>query len=173
MADVVVSVGSDHHPFDRLMDWIDDAAASDGIDGMDITWFVQRGTSKAPSRVRSVAFTSRDELLAAFGAARAIVLQGGPGGIFEAIGFGKVPVVVPRRKALGECVDDHQVLFVERLARAGRVHLARSSEELAGLLARAIGGDPAFAAEPSNAAPPAGVAAFERELRTLLGTSSR
>jgi UDP-N-acetylglucosamine transferase subunit ALG13 len=53
--------------------------------------------------------------------ARVIVTHGGVGSILMALSAGKSPIVMPRRAALREAVDDHQVDFVEHLAKAGIV----------------------------------------------------
>ncbi len=43
---------------------------------------------------------------------------------------GMIPIVVPRRKMFGETVDDHQVLFAEKLAAENKILLV---PDIAGL----------------------------------------
>ena len=43
---VFVTVGTDHHPFDRLCGWADAWVA--GARHPEVPWFVQSGTSQAP-----------------------------------------------------------------------------------------------------------------------------
>lgn len=52
--------------------------------------------------------------------ADAVVVQGGPTAVFEVRSTGRLPIVVPRRHALGEHVDDHQRAFARFLATTGQ-----------------------------------------------------
>jgi UDP-N-acetylglucosamine transferase subunit ALG13 len=129
---VVVTVGTDHHPFDRLVRWVDAWA---GAAGRSIECFVQTGTSTVTPRVAAWAsFVSRDELRSLMSNAAAVVCHGGPATIMDCRRAGVKPVVVPRRRALGEHVDDHQVLFARRAARADDVDLVESEERLRAIL---------------------------------------
>ena len=138
-ASVLVVVGTDHHPFERLMRWVDAfAAATD----RPIGWLVQSGTSTAPGSVRSRAFLARDELARAMAEATVVVCHGGPASIADARSAGHVPIVVPRRRGLGEHVDDHQVRFARRLAGSGRIRLAEDEERFRGCLEQALAEPP-------------------------------
>lgn len=133
---VVVTVGTDHHPFDRLVRWVD--AWADAA-GRSIECFVQTGTATFTPRVAAWAsFVSRDELRSLMSNAAAVVCHGGPATIMDCRRAGVKPVVVPRRRALGEHVDDHQVLFARRAARAGDVDLVESEERLRAILDAAL-----------------------------------
>lgn len=127
---VVVSLGTDHHRFDRLVAWIDAWTA----EHPDIDVLVQRGTAREPATARSVDLLPYDDLVAAMAAADAVVVQGGPAGIVDARGTGHRPIVVPRRAALGEHVDDHQVRFTRWMAERDQIDLAETVEELHRLL---------------------------------------
>ena len=48
----------------------------------------------------------------------------------------KKPIVVPRRKAFGEAVDDHQLQLGRRFAEAGLVTLVEDPDDLGEALAR-------------------------------------
>jgi UDP-N-acetylglucosamine transferase subunit ALG13 len=129
---VVVTVGTDHHPFDRLVRWVD-TWASDATPR--VKCFVQTGTSTVTPRVAEWApYVSRDELRSLMSNAAAVACHGGPATIMDSRRAGVKPVVVPRRRALGEHVDDHQVLFARRAARAGDVDLVESEEGLRAIL---------------------------------------
>lgn len=130
---IVVSVGTDHHRFDRLVGWCDSWAQAHPEDEV----YVQHGASSEPRVARGVAFLSPDELAAEFTAADVVVCQGGPATIAEARRAGHRPIVVPRKAAHREVVDDHQVRFAARLAQEGLVALAETEDELAALLAEA------------------------------------
>ena len=77
--------------------------------------------------------------------AAVVVCHGGPGTIMLAATMGKRPIVVPRRKAAGEHVDDHQHAFTRRIAADGAIILAESESEFRGYLSgvlHANGGEP-------------------------------
>ena len=57
----------------------------------------------------------------------------GVGSVLVALANGKRPVVVPRRKAFGEAVDDHQLQLGRRFAAAGLVTLVEEPAALAAL----------------------------------------
>ena len=124
---LLVTVGTDHHPFIRLLDWVGRWSAAHP------SWQVQvqHGATRAPGYGRPFAFCGHDELQRLFATADVVVTHGGPATISQARAAGHVPVVVPRRPELGEHVDEHQVLFARRLAAAGVVHLAEAEAALA------------------------------------------
>lgn len=144
-----VTVGTDHHRFDRLVTWIDDWAATH----RDVTVLLQRGTSKAPAvapSVTSVTSMPYPELLAAMAAADAVVAQGGPAGIVDARSAGHCPIVVARRPELGEHVDGHQVTFTRWMASRGQIKLAETAPEMASLLDLALAGSPEMRVDPDD-----------------------
>ncbi len=137
---VFVTVGTDHHPFDRLLEWVDRWLASGRKSGS-VSCLVQTGTS-APSRLgTSVEYLTYHEMERAVRAATAVVSHAGPGNIMLCARFGKKPVVVPRRRELGEHVDNHQVLFATRLSAEHAIHLADAEHELHALLDRTVAED--------------------------------
>jgi UDP-N-acetylglucosamine transferase subunit ALG13 len=149
--ELVVSVGTDHHPFDRLMGWIGGWLAT--APGAEV--FVQCGTSKAPAGVESASLVERTELRRRFSSASAVVVQGGPGGIIDSLECGRRPIVVPRVSRLGEHVDDHQVAFARHLARLGEVRLAETEEQLRAELAAAVADPGLFRVPPRRDPGPA------------------
>lgn len=132
---VLVLVGTDHHPFDRLVHWVDRWAASTPDP---VRVLVQRGTSAAPEVVESVEVVGQAEMDVLLDGAGVVVSHGGPGTIARARRHGCRPVVVPRDPALGEHVDDHQILFSRRMAEVGDVLLARTEAELVAHLEAAL-----------------------------------
>ncbi len=132
---IFVSVGTDHHPFDRLVEWTESWLESRG-DVADV--FIQSGTSAPPQWARSSAYLGREEMKTLLGDATGIVCHGGPGTIQDARSNGFIPVVVPREAHLGEHVDDHQVAYTGRVAAKGDVKLARSHETFVRLLDQMI-----------------------------------
>ena len=139
---VFVTVGSDHHRFDRLVGWVDDWTASRGLGPADV--LVQHGPAEPPTSAAGVDFVSHDELLRLMGAADVVVAQGGPMSVVEAREQGRRPIVVPRLSALDEVVDDHQVTFCRRVATQGWIDLVETEAELVAALDRALA-DPELA----------------------------
>lgn len=69
------------------------------------------------------------ELLAAVAEADLVVAHAGIGSTLSALDAGQCPVLLPRRAARGEHVDDHQVLIAEALAARG-LAVVRDAERL-------------------------------------------
>lgn len=129
---VVVAVGTDHHPFGRLVGWVDRWLARGGADRVECV--VQHGTAPAPRWGTPRAYLEHAEFTELVARAAVVVCHGGPATIAECRRIGRLPVVVPRRVEHGEHVDNHQVLFTARLADKKLVYLASSEDELAALL---------------------------------------
>lgn len=128
MKSVLVTVGTDHHAFERLMHWV----ASMRTTRPDVRFIVQHGSTEPPEQVEAYATMRPAELMQAMLSADVVVSHGGPASIFDARGAGHVPVVVPRESSFGEHVDDHQVRFGARLALDGTVRLARTEDQFIG-----------------------------------------
>jgi UDP-N-acetylglucosamine transferase subunit ALG13 len=132
---VLVTVGTDVHPFDRLLSWAADFAREHP---QLATWQVQHGWSRLPTPLEGTPFLAFDELHTAMAEAAVIVSHGGPGTIAEARRAGARPIVVPRQAAAGEHVDDHQQRFARRLAEAGLVLLAEDRQTFVACLHAAL-----------------------------------
>ncbi|MBM0279199.1 glycosyltransferase [Micromonospora tarensis] len=144
---LLVAVGTDKHPFDRLVDWLArwHAQATESI-GLTL----QHGHTNAPPLSGAVPFLGHDALQQAMADADLVVCHGGPATILEARRHGHLPIVVPRDPTRGEHVDDHQLLFARRLGAAGLVALCETREALHDALAAGLA-DPsryAVAADP-------------------------
>lgn len=140
---IVVTVGTDHHPFDRLVHWIDGwAAARPGVDV-----FVQYGTAVAPEHAGAAPLVDPAELRSRVAEASAVVTHGGLSSIMEARAAGFLPLVVARDPGSGEHVDGHQQAFTRYEAGLGRIRLLESPEELAAALDLAVADPRAFRLE--------------------------
>lgn len=129
---IFVTVGT-ALPFDRLVAVADELARHEDV-------LVQCGdTSLAPRRATAVSFLGYDEVARRMREARVVVAHAGAGSVLTALVNGRRPVVVPRRRALGEAVDDHQVDFARRLAGIGLVHVVDDPLDLPGVVAKAGG----------------------------------
>ena len=117
---IVVTVGNTVQGFDRLMRAIEEMRNT-VLKGEDV--FVQYGNSRiVPSNCMAVAFVSRDEFDRLIREASLVITHGGAGSIGKCLLAGKKPVVVPRRKAFGEHVNDHQFELVRKLEGQGRIY---------------------------------------------------
>jgi UDP-N-acetylglucosamine transferase subunit ALG13 len=121
---VVALVGTDHHPFGRLVDWMDAAA----LRHRDAHFVVQHGATRPPSVAGGHAFLGQDQLAELLREASVVVCHAGPGTITDAREAGHVPLCVPRDPALGEHVDGHQQRFAQVVGEAGIVRDIRSRE---------------------------------------------
>jgi len=112
---IVVAVGTDSHPFDRLVRWADMWALDHPHDDI----LIQYGTAHAPRWAKGRSILPHAELLAAFSLCDVAIVSCGPGAVMDARSMGARPVVVPRRVDLGEIVDDHQTVFSRHLEQSG------------------------------------------------------
>lgn len=174
---VVALVGTDHHPFGRMVDWIDDAATRHP----DVHFLVQHGATRAPLVAEGHAFLTHDRLTEVLGEATVVVCHGGPGTIADAREAGHVPLCVPRDPALGEHVDGHQLRFARIVGEVGFVREITSHEAFDLELERALSqpgrlGAVTTANELRDAARATAAAELDRMMvtrrRTLLGRRS-
>lgn len=128
-----VSVGSDHHRFDRLVGWVDRWVADRDVDCV-----IQYGTATPPRSAHGVDYLDKDVLGMALRQSDVLIAQGGPMSIVEARRAGRVPIVVPRVPELREVVDDHQVTFCRKLAEVGDILLAEDEVTLRAHLDRVV-----------------------------------
>ncbi|MFX0539168.1 glycosyltransferase [Ornithinimicrobium sp. Y1847] len=157
MTSIFVTVGTDHHPFDRLTGWIEWWSRQRGLD---LTFLVQHGASLPVPGARNRVSLPLRELQEAHRHCDVVVGQVGPGTIADANAAGKRPLVVPRRAALGEVVDDHQVLYGQLMAQEERVHLAEDRGSFERILDELVA-DPALGRVDPSASDAAAVAAEE------------
>jgi UDP-N-acetylglucosamine transferase subunit ALG13 len=132
---VFVTVGTDCHPFLRLMEWID--VSLEGLDGR-VRCLVQHGVSPPPRKPETVDYMTYSEIKEALEAAAVVVSHGGPGTIMMTLAAGKVPIVVPRRADIGEHVDNHQVAFARRVAAMQTICLAEEYDQFLETLTAAV-----------------------------------
>ncbi len=129
MKTVVISVGTDHHPFDRVLEWAACAQRQLGVH-----FVAQRGATAPHCGIESFEYIPAPELEARMRAADAVVCHGGPGTIGLCRSAGQRPIVVPRDPSLGEHVDDHQIRWTAKLAEQGEIDLVKSCDALIELL---------------------------------------
>jgi UDP-N-acetylglucosamine transferase subunit ALG13 len=163
---LLVTMGTDHHPFDRLVRWVDGWLERGGA--ARVSCLIQSSTSRPAHFAPCQPYLGYVELQAALRTATAVVCHGGPGTIMECRAVGLVPIVVPRRRRLGEVVDDHQVAFARRMATTGDAHLAETQAALHQLLDRVLLEPQAFRSSPDEGAVAATVARFAELVDSLV-----
>lgn len=123
---IAVLVGTDHHPFTRLIAWADKWATANPQDDV----VVQYGHSAAPKVARGEAFLPPSDLAALIEVSDIVVVHGGPATISGARAAGHLPIVFPRDPREGEHVDDHQQRFARWSEERGLVTCIESVEQL-------------------------------------------
>lgn len=163
--EIVVSVGTDLHLFDRLIDWVDDwLAAQDDRPSC----LVQHGASRAPKHALGISRMSRSELLDLYAGAKIVIVQGGPGSILDAREVGALPIAVPRRPEKQEVVDGHQIAFTETMEQQGEAVAVHSEEQLRRSLEAALRNPELFQKSPRVSDPDAAALCLETEVRKML-----
>jgi UDP-N-acetylglucosamine transferase subunit ALG13 len=136
---IFVTVGT-QGPFDRLVSAVDRWAAA----RPERRVFAQIGPSDlCPRHIESRQFISPEECRRRIRDAEAVVAHAGMGTILSALELGTPVLVMPRRAALGEQRNDHQVATARRFKELGGVGVAFDEHELAhrlGEVERLVGG---------------------------------
>lgn len=145
----MVSVGTDHHPFDRLISWVDAWLADQGGN---VDAIFQHGSSRPSSIGKSALILPHDELLNLFRESTVVVTQVGPGTILDANSVGRKPIVVARNPRLGEHVDGHQIAFGKLMHDRGAAFMVDSEESLRAAIERALD-DPQWSRMPQRPSP--------------------
>lgn len=166
---VVLSVGTDHHPFQRLVDWV----AQWSLDHPHTKVVIQRGSVAGPPNMESHELIPHPELRELFRSATAVVSHGGPSTVMDARMAGKLPIVVPRNPDLGEHVDGHQLRFAEHLGRYGLARVAHTEEDLRAALATALATPEEFEIPLAETEASAGVVQFGQVMDNLLGVNTK
>jgi UDP-N-acetylglucosamine transferase subunit ALG13 len=123
---IFVTVGTEL-PFDRLIGVVDEWAGRTARTDV----FAQIGDSqRSPQHIRYKTFIEPAEYAQHFAKADVIVSHAGMGTILSALQFQKPIVVMPRRAALQEHRNEHQLATARRLSALGKVTVALDEEEL-------------------------------------------
>lgn len=161
---ILVTVGTDHHRFDRLIGWVDQWAKANP----EASLIIQHGTADPPAHGTAVTMLGYDELVAEMAAADVVIAQGGPATIMDARSVGQRPIVVPRLGRHHEVVDDHQVAFTEWMAAKDLVWLATSVDELHQAIDDALRDPDRVKIPPERGAAAETIQAFEAVVEPLL-----
>jgi UDP-N-acetylglucosamine transferase subunit ALG13 len=165
---VFVTVGTDHHPFDRLVRWADGWTTRTGV-----ACLVQTGTSVSTSHAAGADYLPYTTMTQAMSQAVAVVCHGGPATIMEVRRCGRIPIVVPRDPERGEHVDGHQIRFSQWMADRDQVVTARELEQLDDHLERALADEVAFRVDQDDEETVVAVQRFTRLVNDLMDDSGR
>ena len=123
---IFVTVGT-QLPFDRLVRGVDEWASRHPEKKV----FVQLGeTAYRPQYCEYVPFTRQEEWERLFGEAELVVSHAGMGTILKSLDYGKPLVIMPRRMALGEIRNDHQLVTVQKFSNISTIRVASDESEL-------------------------------------------
>lgn len=161
---VMVSVGTDHHRFDRLVAWMDDWAGRHP----EVRVMIQRGAAPETVNADSAPLVPYDDLRRLFAEATVVVSHGGPSTVMDARAAGRLPVVVPRDPSHSEHVDGHQLRFSRHLATHGLATVATTRSELETAVEAVLATPDRFTV-PVDLADLPGVVAFGQVIDDLLG----
>lgn len=134
MSTIVVILGTDRHPFERLVQWADRWAAHHPEHRL----VVQHGYTRGPCTAQGVDFLEPQALMALLAQANVAVTHGGPGTIMEARAQGHQPQVLARDPRHGEHVDGHQLQFARWVKDKGLAYVANGPEDLDRAVAREL-----------------------------------
>lgn len=129
---IFVTVGSDT-PFDRLVRIVDGWARERGRSDV----FAQIGSGAwAPEHIPFATMLEPVEFRERLTTARIIVSHAGMGTILSALQHSKPILVMPRKGALGETRNDHQLATSRKLLEMGKINVAFEAPELLAALDR-------------------------------------
>lgn len=112
---IFVTVGTHEQPFDRLLKCID-KMIEDGQIKEEV--IVQKGyTDYEMKNCKSSKLIPYEEIQSNIEKARIVVTHGGPASFLDPLRYGKIPVVVPRKKDFNEHVNNHQLEFSREVAK--------------------------------------------------------
>lgn len=120
-------------PFDRLVKTLDRWAVAHP----DVPVVAQTGETRiTPEALECHAFLAPEKFAACQMNAEVIVSHAGMGAILSAGTLGKPLIMMPRRHALGEHRNDHQMATARRFEGRPGIHVAWDEDELVSLLNR-------------------------------------
>lgn len=152
---IFVTVGT-QLPFDRLVQDLDAIAPE-----LSVPIFAQTGVSTyVPKNFEATPMVNSSEFNALMTRVSVIVGHAGIGTIISAQKHGKPLVLVPRKAALREHRNDHQMATVNSLRGRSGIYVAEGRDDLRSLLLRELAGPDATEAAASRERLRASVSSF-------------
>ena len=166
--DLVVSLGTDYHTFDRR--WVKAYLA----ENPQVRCLIQHGHTSPIEGADNVKLLPAGTLKRLYAKAQVVLVQGGPGSSQDARATGAIPLVVPRRVEFDEVVDNHQVPFVTMMEKQGGAVIVESRADLFDKLTLAFENPSLFhAAQPYVANPSIAAEQLAQGLDNLLSGRTR
>ena len=135
---ILVTVGTEKYPFNRLMEWIDNLIAQKLIQPEQEEIVIQYGTCTiVPKGVKSYSVLKETDFLSLVEKARLIIAHCGEGTIDLLALVNKPFILVPRQFAGQEHVDNHQLELAQELEKQA-IPIAYCQNDLANFLAEPV-----------------------------------
>lgn len=124
---IFVTVGTHEQPFTRLVEYMDNWAATHDEEVLIQTGF----TPYEPKYCKWQTLFPQKEVYELNEKARVVITHGGPSCYIDVLRIGKNPIVVPRRHEFGEHIDNHQLEVGREFSkRYGNIILIEDIEKL-------------------------------------------
>ena len=133
---IFVSVGNATQPFNRMIEGV--LSLSDKLPK---PIYIQHGNTPVLERrdnVIWVKYLSLENFKKYIIKSELLILHAGAGSLIHAIKSGKVPVVMPRKLAYKEHIDDHQMELVQVLGKENRIVIAMEPEDIEAAINKAM-----------------------------------
>ena len=131
---ILVTVGTEKFPFNRLMTWIDSLIQQNLIQPEQEEIVIQYGScTLVPNKANGYSLLPLEKFENLVEQARLIIAHCGEGTLDLLANLTKPFILVPRDSKYQEHVDDHQIELAEQLAKQG-VPIASTSEDLVNFL---------------------------------------
>ncbi len=135
---ILITVGTEKFPFNRLMKWIDNLIDQKLIQPEKEEVVIQYGSCTiVPNGIEGHSVLKETDFLNLVEKARIIIAHCGEGTIDLLALINKPFILVPRSHDFQEHVDDHQVELAQQLAKQG-IPIANSQEDLVDFLANPV-----------------------------------
>lgn len=127
---ILITVGTEKFPFNRLMQWVDELIQSKFIDLAQEEVVIQYGSCTViPKQGQSYDVLPAVDFKALLAEARLIISHCGEGSFDLLAQINKPFILVPRSHQFGEHVDDHQIELAKALQQKG-VNVAQCPGDL-------------------------------------------
>jgi UDP-N-acetylglucosamine transferase subunit ALG13 len=118
---ILVTLGTQDRPFTRLLDAVDEAAASGAINPAEDIICQAGHTPYRSDRLQIFSLLPRDEYERMFAKASLLITHGGAGSMIAGMKRGIPVFAMPRLAKYGEHQNDHQIELVEKFGEMGYV----------------------------------------------------
>jgi len=127
---ILVTVGSTQFPFARMNALVGRLSARNKNHELIIFQYGNLAPQYYYPPIELYPYIPQEKLLQYMKQAQSIICHGGPGTIYQALSFGKIPWVLPRQRRYGEHLTDHQVDFSNFMSRRKLVNIISDTTPL-------------------------------------------